>query len=42
MRGELHEVESSYLELVLAGLSGGRRVEEVNCENLSRQHHVSF
>ena len=30
----------AYLELVLAGLSGWGRVEEIDCENLFRQHHV--
>ena len=32
----------AYLELVLAGLSGWGRVEEIDCENLFRQHHVSI
>ena len=31
----------AYLELVLASLSGWGWVEEINCKNLSRQHHVS-
>jgi hypothetical protein len=31
-----------YLELVLASLRRGGWVEEINCENLFRQHHVSF
>lgn len=31
----------AYLELVLASLSGCGRVEEINCENLNRQNHVS-
>ncbi|KAM3068419.1 hypothetical protein ACMFMF_009234 [Clarireedia jacksonii] len=31
----------AYLELVLASLSGWRWVEEINCENLFRQHFIS-
>lgn len=31
-----------YLELVLASLSGWGRVEEIDGENLFRQHHVSI
>jgi len=42
---DIHEERSGsrdkVLELVLARLSGGGWVEEINCENLSRQHHVS-
>jgi hypothetical protein len=32
----------AYLELVLAGLSGRSWVEEIYCENLNRQHHISI
>lgn len=32
----------SYLELVLASLSGWGWVEEIDGENLFRQHHVSI
>jgi hypothetical protein len=31
----------TYLELVLASLSGCGWVEEINCENLHQKHHVS-
>ena len=31
----------AYLKLVLASLSGWGWVEEIDCENLFRQHHVS-
>jgi hypothetical protein len=31
----------AYLKLVSASLSGWGWVEEINCENLYRQHHVS-
>jgi len=36
------KVIGAYLELVLASLSGWGWVEEVNGENLSRQHPVSL
>jgi hypothetical protein len=35
-------VIGAYLELVLASLSGWSWVEEIDGENLSRQHHVSL
>jgi hypothetical protein len=35
-------VFDAYLKLVLAGLSGWGRVQEIDCENLFRQHHVSI
>ena len=41
LSGTVEIIEESYLKLVLARLSGGGGVEEIDCENLLRQHHVS-
>lgn len=34
-------MKGTYLELVLASLSGWGWVEEINCENLDEEHRVS-